>query len=64
MVLLKNDNVLPKTSIKSTIKYVVLVGENVQNINRGTNIILFRNFDNIGMQNGGWTVRWQGVLGN
>jgi beta-glucosidase len=25
---------------------------------------LFRNFDNIGMQCGGWTVRWQGFEGN
>ena len=25
---------------------------------------LFRKFDNIGMQNGGWSVRWQGFEGN
>ena len=25
---------------------------------------MFRNFDNIGMQCGGWTVRWQGFEGN
>jgi len=41
-----------------------LVGESIININRLTRIELFRNFDNIGMQCGGWTVRWQGYLGN
>ena len=65
LVLLKNNqNVLPATALKSSIKYVVLVGENIQNLNRQTRVQLFRNFDNIGMQCGGWTVRWQGVLGN
>lgn len=29
-----------------------------------TKIQLYRNFDNIGMQCGGWTVRWQGYQGN
>lgn len=33
-------------------------------MNRLTKIELFRNFDNIGMQCGGWTVRWQGYEGN
>ena len=65
MVLLKNDNnLLPSTNLRSTIKYVVLVGEKIHNINRLTKVQLFRQFDDIGMQCGGWTVRWQGVLGN
>jgi hypothetical protein len=42
----------------------VLIGEKIHNVNRLTRIQLFRNFDNIGMQCGGWTVRWQGVEGN
>lgn len=29
-----------------------------------TKIQLYRNFDNIGLQCGGWTVRWQGYQGN
>ena len=36
----------------------------MHNINRLTKIQLFRNFDNIGMQCGGWSVRWQGFEGN
>lgn len=29
-----------------------------------TKIQLFRNFDSIGLQCGGWTIRWQGSEGN
>jgi beta-glucosidase len=43
---------------------VVLIGERILNLNGLTKIQLFRNFDNIGMQSGGWSVRWQGVEGN
>lgn len=65
IVLLKNsNNLLPTENIVSTIKYVILVGEKIHNVNRLTKIQLYRNFDNIGMQCGGWTVRWQGVEGN
>lgn len=65
MVVLKNSNVIPVKGLQdSTIKYVVLVGENIININRLTRVELFRNFDNIGMQSGGWSVRWQGFEGN
>jgi beta-glucosidase len=64
-VLLKNNmNLLPATNLLSSIKYVVLIGEKIHNINRLTKIQLYRSFDNIGMQCGGWTVRWQGVEGN
>lgn len=65
MVLLKNSyNLLPASNLLSSIKYVVLLGEKIHNINRLTKIQLYRNFDNIGMQCGGWTVRWQGVEGD
>ena len=65
LVLLKNDNnVLPVRALTSTIQYVVLVGEKIININRLTKLELFRNYDNIGMQAGGWSVRWQGFMGN
>jgi beta-glucosidase len=50
--------------ISSAIKFIILVGEKIHNVNRLTKIQLFRNFDNIGMQSGGWTVRWQGIEGN
>jgi beta-glucosidase len=33
-------------------------------INQVADYELFQNFDNIGMQNGGWTSRWQGFEGN
>jgi len=45
---------------KDKIQYIVLVGERVININGLARNELFRNFDDIGMQNGGWTLRWQG----
>lgn len=64
LVLLKNNNVLPVYGLTSAIKYVVLLGEKIHNLNRLTKIQLFRNYDNIGMQCGGWSVRWQGVEGN
>jgi len=65
-VLLKNDNkLLPIKGLKSgSIEYIVLVGERVINVNHLSKNILFRNFDNIGMQCGGWTIRWQGFEGN
>jgi len=66
LVLLKNDNkLLPIKGLKSgSIEYIVLVGERVINVNQLSKNILFRNFDNIGMQCGGWTIRWQGFEGN
>lgn len=62
LVLLKNNAVIPVKT--STLEYVVLVGERVININGLSKNELFRNFDDIGMQNGGWTLRWQGFEGN
>lgn len=64
LVVLKNSNTLPIKGLSSGIKYVILVGEKIININRLTRIQLFRNFDDIGMQSGGWSVRWQGFRGN
>lgn len=62
LVLLKNANVLP---IKpSGLEYVVLVGEKIININNLAKNELFLNYDNIGMQSGGWSLRWQGFEGN
>lgn len=63
LVLLKNNNnVIPLNP--ANLKYIVLVGERVININGLARNELFRNFDDIGMQNGGWTLRWQGFEGN
>jgi len=65
LVLLKNtNNILPVRNIKNTIEHVILVGESIYNLNGLTKTQLYRNFDNIGMQCGGWTVRWQGYEGN
>jgi beta-glucosidase len=62
LVLLKNDNnVIP---FSSNIKYIVLIGERIVNINKMAKYYLFKNYDDIGLQNGGWTLRWQGFLGN
>lgn len=62
LVLLKNANILP---IKpSGLEYVVLVGEKIININNLAKNELFLNYDNIGMQSGGWSLRWQGFEGN
>lgn len=63
LVLLKNaNNVLPLQV--SNLEYVVLVGEKTININNLAKNHLFLNYDNIGMQSGGWSIRWQGFEGN
>lgn len=63
--MIKNtNNILPVRNIKSTIENIILVGESIYNLNGLTKTQLYRNFDNIGMQCGGWTVRWQGYQGN
>lgn len=65
LVLLKNDNdVLPLS--KKKLKYVFLIGErdiDVMTLS-GRVKTAFKDYDNIGAQNGGWTVRWQGFEGN
>lgn len=62
LVLLKNANVIPIKA--STLQYIVLVGERIININNLAKNELFLSYDNIGMQCGGWTLRWQGFEGN
>jgi hypothetical protein len=42
----------------------VLVGEKIIDINQLAKHEMFLNYDNIGMQCGGWTSRWQGFEGN
>lgn len=65
LVLLKNaNNTLPVTNLKSSIEYVVLVGERIINVNHLSKNQLFRDYDNIGLQCGGWTIRWQGFEGS
>lgn len=67
LVLLKNeDSLLPLDADK--IKFVVLVGERIIDQiydNQSERIkTVYQDFDNIGAQNGGWTLRWQGFEGN
>lgn len=65
LVLIKNtNNILPVRNLRTGIENVILVGESIYNLNGLTKTQLYRNFDNIGMQCGGWTVRWQGYQGN
>jgi beta-glucosidase len=76
-VLLKNeeisynsDNIQLKHTLPidiKKIKNIVLVGEkiiDVQTASQAPLPTLFQDYDNIGVQNGGWTVRWQGFDGN
>lgn len=66
MVLLKNQKqVLPLNP--NQVKYIVLVGESRVNQldDQGErHQTLYPNYDNIGAQNGGWTLAWQGIEGN
>jgi beta-glucosidase len=77
LVLLKNeeisynsDNIQLKHTLPidiKKIKNIVLVGEkiiDVQTASQAPLPTLFQDYDNIGVQNGGWTVRWQGFDGN
>ncbi|MFI0435025.1 MAG: glycoside hydrolase family 3 N-terminal domain-containing protein [Parachlamydiaceae bacterium] len=66
LVLLKNDQHLLPIEAKK-IKYIVLLGTSLINAqqNDGTYVpTLFANYDNIGIQTGGWTISWQGIEGN
>ena len=66
LVLLKNtDDLLPIDPAQ--IKYVILTGERIiatQTSKTGKKQMLYTNYDNIGVQNGGWTLTWQGAEGN
>ncbi|MCI0454159.1 MAG: glycoside hydrolase family 3 C-terminal domain-containing protein [Candidatus Dadabacteria bacterium] len=48
------------------IQNIVLVGEKIIDVqtSQSPQPTLFQDYDNIGAQNGGWTVRWQGFEGN
>ncbi|CAD8172306.1 unnamed protein product [Paramecium pentaurelia] len=62
LVLLKNQvNTLPVN--KNSIENIILLGDRYIHIGNGQYKI-FSDFDNIGAQNGGWTIRWQGYNGN
>ncbi|CAD8177453.1 unnamed protein product [Paramecium octaurelia] len=62
LVLLKNSgNALPIK--KTTIEHIILLGDRYIPIGN-EQYQLFSDFDNIGAQNGGWTIRWQGYNGN
>lgn len=65
-VLLKNkDDLLPLK--KEKIKYIILVGTSIINTRQDDGSYIptpFINYDNIGIQTGGWTVAWQGIEGN
>ncbi|CAD8093286.1 unnamed protein product [Paramecium sonneborni] len=62
LVLLKNkQNLLPINKYKIT--NVILLGERFWSF-KGEFKRIFQDFDNIGAQNGGWTIRWQGYNGN
>ncbi len=66
LVLLRNKNqLLPISS--DTIEYVVLLGTSSihKKQNDGKYIpASYANYDNIGIQTGGWTISWQGIEGN
>ncbi|MCC6712129.1 MAG: glycoside hydrolase family 3 C-terminal domain-containing protein [Candidatus Dadabacteria bacterium] len=48
------------------IRNIVLVGEKMIDVQTTGDPVttLFQDYDNIGVQNGGWTIRWQGFEGN
>ncbi len=61
LVLLKNDNnTLPLNSNK--LKYIILLGQHRVKKNGGSEV--YPLYNNLGVQNGGWTIRWQGYEGN
>ncbi|CAD8100354.1 unnamed protein product [Paramecium sonneborni] len=62
LVLLQNkDDVIPVN--KNSIQHVILLGDRYVPIGNGQYQI-FQDYNNIGAQNGGWTIRWQGYNGN
>jgi beta-glucosidase len=71
LVLLKNepgiDAAAPTLPIDiNSVRNIVLVGENIIEVQTTGSPLttLFQDYDNIGAQNGGWTIRWQGYEGN
>lgn len=70
LVLLKNEgfgNGLGTLPVDiNNIRNIVLVGEKIIEVQttQSPQPTLFQDYDNIGAQNGGWTIRWQGYEGN
>ena len=65
-VLLKNHHRLLPLNFKK-IQYIILIGERIiptRHDNGRYVKTLFQNYNNIGAQNGGWTIAWQGMNGN
>jgi beta-glucosidase len=67
LVLLKNEqNLLPVDP--KNLKYIVLLGQRLLSVQvndaGARELRLFQDFNNIGAQNGGWSVSWQGFEGN
>ena len=61
LVLLKNEKKLIPIKTEN-LDNIVFVGERIINI-YGNNA-LYQDFHNIGLQCGGWSLRWQGFMGN
>ncbi|ODN43562.1 glycoside hydrolase family 3 protein [Piscirickettsia litoralis] len=61
-VLLKNNHRIQPIN-QHNYQYIILLGnhEHLPQIEGGETVY---DYNNIGMQNGGWTIRWQGYLGN
>jgi beta-glucosidase len=72
LVLLKNEEAgieapAPTLPIDiNSVKNIILVGEKIIVVQTtgSPRFTLFQDYDNIGAQNGGWTIRWQGYEGN
>lgn len=65
LVLLKNDNSTIPADITS-LKYIVLTGERdiSQLYGNNYNVTTYTDYNSTGSQCGGWSVAWQGYLGN
>ena len=61
LVLLKNEQKLIPLKTEN-LDNIIFVGERIVNI-YGNNA-LYQDFNNIGLQCGGWSLRWQGFMGN
>jgi len=71
LVLLKNEGSAGGSSETlpidiGSVRNIILVGEKIIEVQttQSPQLTLFQDYDNIGAQNGGWTIRWQGYEGN
>jgi beta-glucosidase len=64
-VLLKNEKLTIPIDQENT-KYIVLTGERTidESVKGQSVTTVYQDFNNIGAQNGGWSVAWQGYEGN